>query len=79
MLKNGQIALINAPKHVKAGKLVNKDQPHPSNLKVHRMNCPSCKNNVFANLENNSSQCTRCGWTKQRRKSLAGAKKNNRT
>lgn len=32
------------------------------------LNCPSCKNDVFANLENGSSQCTRCGWITQSKK-----------
>jgi transcription initiation factor TFIIIB Brf1 subunit/transcription initiation factor TFIIB len=26
------------------------------------LECPNCKNEVFVNLENGSSQCTRCGW-----------------
>ena len=27
-----------------------------------KLKCSSCDNEVFVNLENGSSQCTRCGW-----------------
>ena len=42
------------------------------------LNCPNCKSEVFVNLENGSSQCTRCGYIKQLDESPVQARRINK-
>jgi ribosomal protein L37AE/L43A len=53
---------------------------HAKNLLVHgvRLICPNCGNEVFVNLEDGVSQCTRCGWKAQQLASEVHYGKNDR-
>jgi ribosomal protein S27AE len=61
--------------YYRVGRLIDKDQASFLVRGV-TLNCPNCRNEVFVNLEDGSSQCTRCGWIAQLSELPVQAEKN---